>query len=61
LASKEIAFFANGQRIGTAQTGANGVASLVVPPKHKGKGTTYTATFSGDDSYLGSSAGTERN
>lgn len=58
LLDKRIDFYSDGQLIGSEQTDPNGVASLPVPPQHRGSNRLYEATFAPDDFYRGSSAQT---
>jgi poly(3-hydroxybutyrate) depolymerase len=55
VAGGTIVFTANGNRIGSAETNQDGVAVLDAPPGYRGVGVLFTATFEGDDFFLGSS------
>lgn len=57
LQGREIEFFADCQSIGVAITGQDGVASVAVPPRFRGKVIDFMAVFSGDagDRYYGPS------
>ena len=56
IAGRTIEFFADGEHIGSGQTGADGVAAVAIPPGHRGAHTAYRAVFAGDDTYGASSA-----
>jgi hypothetical protein len=56
LAGRTIRFVADGDLIGTAQTDANGVATLVPPKNYRRAGITYSAVFPGDSFYVTSDA-----
>lgn len=54
IMGRTIDFYSDGELIGSAVTDADGVASVAVPPRHRGANRTYEAVFAGDDFYLGS-------
>ncbi|PLS76491.1 MAG: hypothetical protein CYG61_01665 [Actinobacteria bacterium] len=56
LAGRTVAFFANGVAIGSVTTGSDGTARLRPPSKYQKAKAAFTATFSGDDYYGGSTA-----
>jgi poly(3-hydroxybutyrate) depolymerase len=51
LAGRTILFFANGEQVGSAVTGDDGVASIDAPKGYRGKGIAFAATFDGDAFY----------
>lgn len=55
IAARTIDFFSDGEAIGSAQTGSDGVAEAPVPPGHRGANRTYEAVFAGDGFFLPSS------
>lgn len=55
LAGVTVTFTANGTEIGTATTNDDGVATLDAPPGWRGNDITFTATFGGNDLFVGSS------
>ena len=58
LEGRDIAFFADGQAIGSAVTDARGVATLEPPARYRGGKYTFEARFEGDDFYREASAST---
>jgi hypothetical protein len=50
-----IEFYVDGERLGIASTDENGVATLPLPTRSRGKKHSYEARFLGDDYYLESS------
>jgi len=55
ISGRTINFYSDGELIGTAETDAHGVASVPVPPMHRGINRTYEGAFVGDDFFLSSS------
>jgi hypothetical protein len=57
VASVPVAFFSNGDSLGTFITDGNGVASIEIPPRYRGKKNSFEAFFDGstDTYWLGSS------
>jgi poly(3-hydroxybutyrate) depolymerase len=51
IGGQTIEFFADGQPIGTALTGADGNARIETPKRARKKGTVYSATYAGNDTY----------
>ncbi|HYI46006.1 MAG TPA: Ig-like domain-containing protein [Actinomycetota bacterium] len=51
LADRVIEFFADGESIGAATTGADGRATLSLPKKYRGGHHSFEARFPGDDDY----------
>lgn len=56
ISNRTIHFYSDGELIGSAATDADGLASVALPPRHRGNNRTYKAVFDGDDFYLMSSA-----
>ena len=56
VVGRTIEFFANGQSIGTAVTGDDGVARLALAARQRGGKQAFEAVFGGDAEYGGSSA-----
>lgn len=56
LTGRTIVFFGNGDRIGSAVTNDQGIASFDPPSRYRAKGITFRAEFDGDAFYAGSSA-----
>jgi hypothetical protein len=56
IAGRSVAFFSDGQAIGSAPTGPDGWAHLDPPSKESGGRRTYEARFAGDDYYREASA-----
>ena len=46
---------ADGRELGTAETDAQGVATLTVPPAYRGVGNRFEAHYAGNNFYVGSS------
>ena len=55
IAGRTIDFYSDGELIGSEVTDSDGVASVAVPPAHRGNNRSYEAVFSGDDLYGASS------
>ena len=55
IMGRTIDFFSDEELIGSEVTDGDGVASVAVPPTHRGNNRTYEAVFEGDDFYLGAS------
>lgn len=55
IAEKTIVFYSDRELIGSADTDESGIATVGIPPDHRGANRTYKAIFEGDDFYLGSS------
>jgi subtilisin family serine protease len=51
IEDRTIDFYADGELIGSATTGGNGVATLEVPPRFRGGKHDFEARFTGDDYY----------
>jgi hypothetical protein len=56
IGGREIVFTADGSVIGTAETGADGVATLDVPPGYRGARHDFAASFAGDPFFLPAAA-----
>ncbi|HJR45394.1 MAG TPA: Ig-like domain-containing protein, partial [Actinomycetota bacterium] len=56
VAGEEIAFFADGAPLGTAVTGADGVATFTPARQEAAGHRTYRAEFAGDEAYEPSAA-----
>ena len=56
VAGVTLAYFADGEQIGTASTDNNGVSELPLPPKYRNGHHDYTVRFSGNDYYSSSTA-----
>lgn len=56
IAGQPIEFLGDGDVLGTASTGSDGVAMLAAPAGYWGKGVTFTVRFGGNDSFRPSSA-----
>lgn len=54
ISGRTVYFYSDSELIGSAETGSDGVATLVIPPGHRGANRTYEAVFEGDDWYRGS-------
>src|SRR5918996_1359935 len=48
--------YSDGELIGSSSTDDNGVATVALPPGHRGANRTYEAVFEGDDYYLDGAA-----
>jgi uncharacterized repeat protein (TIGR01451 family) len=55
IAGRTVEFYSDGELIGSRTTNDNGVASVPVPPAHRGNNRTYEVVFAGDDYYVESS------
>jgi Tol biopolymer transport system component len=55
IAGRTIDFYSDGELIGSRATDGDGVATVAVPPGHRGANRTYEAVFEGDDFYRASS------
>lgn len=55
IAGRTVAFFADGEPIGSATTDADGVATLKQPPRYRGANHDFEVRFDGDDYYVSSS------
>ncbi|MGH2808266.1 MAG: Ig-like domain-containing protein, partial [Actinomycetota bacterium] len=58
IAGRTIDFSVDGIAIGSATTDGEGIATLTVPPKYRGRSHTFEAIFAGDGEYSGSEAET---
>jgi hypothetical protein len=60
VAGVPVAFFGNGDSLGTLITDGNGIASIEVPPRYRGKKNAFEAVFDGstDTYWVGSSDST---
>lgn len=54
VSGRIVYFYSDSELIGSAETGSDGIATLVIPPGHRGANRTYEAIFEGDDWYRGS-------
>ncbi|MGH2755713.1 MAG: carboxypeptidase-like regulatory domain-containing protein, partial [Actinomycetota bacterium] len=52
IMGRTIDFYSDGELIGSHVTTGDGVASVAVPPAHRGNNRTYEAVFEGDDFFL---------
>lgn len=52
IAGRTIDFYSDSSLIGTSQTDQDGIATVPVPPGHRGANRDYEAVFAGDDFYL---------
>lgn len=55
IAERTIEFYSDDELIGSVETDSFGVATVAVPPGHRGANRTYRAVFQGDDLYTASS------
>lgn len=55
IPERAIDFYSDGELVESRVTDADGVASVALPPSHRGNNRSYKAVFEGDDFYLGSS------
>lgn len=54
IAGRTMDFFSDAEMIGTAESDAEGVATIAVPTGHRGGGRAYRTVFRGDDFYRAS-------
>lgn len=55
ISGRTVDFYSDDELIGSSSSDDNGVATLSLPPGHRGASRTYEAVFEGDDFYLESS------
>ncbi|MGH2749119.1 MAG: S8 family serine peptidase [Actinomycetota bacterium] len=55
VSDRTIDLYSDSELIGSGQTDGDGIATIALPPRHRGANRTYEAVFEGDDFYLDSS------